>query len=250
VCARLFSDAERPLLQAGKQNPPASVAQTETPRSSSRLENSPGIRSEIVPLPLGAPRARRMWPAARLLYIIWGSLGQRDKPLTTPQDKECSVVSGLHFNEQLMLTQINQIPWKEATDRIKVFAQRYGLDTKQERWVERIPNLQEQQTARRDMGTVAQGQRMLDYQQCRKPQGARQGKHLGFQSDMEDIRGAHTEQELSKIGLGWSVRAKNYDERTQILAGLLNMIGQKVPSDSMIETQGRTKLLQQQGIIK
>ena len=22
-----------------------------------------------------------MWPAARLLYIIWGSLGQRDKPL-------------------------------------------------------------------------------------------------------------------------------------------------------------------------
>ena len=25
-------------------------------------------------------RARRMWPAARLLYIIWGSLGQRDKP--------------------------------------------------------------------------------------------------------------------------------------------------------------------------
>ena len=39
----------------GKQNPPASVAQTETPRNSSRLENSPGIRSEIVPLPLGAP---------------------------------------------------------------------------------------------------------------------------------------------------------------------------------------------------
>src|ERR1700724_2839848 len=39
----------------GKQNPPASGAQTETPRNSSRLENSPGIRSEIVPLPLGAP---------------------------------------------------------------------------------------------------------------------------------------------------------------------------------------------------
>src|SRR5437899_3845639 len=39
----------------GKQNPPASVAQTETPHSSSRPENSPGIRSEIVPLPLAAP---------------------------------------------------------------------------------------------------------------------------------------------------------------------------------------------------
>src|SRR5271165_3680846 len=66
----------------GKQNLPASVAQTEMPRSSSRLENSPGIRSEIVPLPLGPPCARRVWLAARPLYIISGSLGQRDKPLT------------------------------------------------------------------------------------------------------------------------------------------------------------------------
>src|SRR5271165_6869874 len=39
----------------GKQNPPASVAQTGTPRSSSRPESSPGIRSEIVPLPPPAP---------------------------------------------------------------------------------------------------------------------------------------------------------------------------------------------------
>src|SRR6202035_2587673 len=28
------------------------------------------------------PRARRRWPAATPLYIIWGSLGQRDKPQT------------------------------------------------------------------------------------------------------------------------------------------------------------------------
>ena len=64
----------------GKQNPPASIAQTETPRNSSRLENSPGIRSEIVPLPLGAPsRPAACGRAARLLYIIWGYLRQRDK---------------------------------------------------------------------------------------------------------------------------------------------------------------------------
>jgi hypothetical protein len=188
-------------------------------------------------------------------YSIVGILSiqypQGQVEITTPQDKECSVVSGLHFNEQLMLTQINQLPWKEATDRITAFAQRYGLDTKQEGWVERIPNLQEQQAARRDMGTVAQGQRMLDYiNNVENLKALARVSILGFQSDIEDIRGAHTEQELSKIGLGWSERAKNYDERTQILAGLLNMIGQKVPSDSMIETQGRTKSLQQQGIIK
>jgi hypothetical protein len=171
--------------------------------------------------------------------------------VTTPQDKECSVVSGLHFDEQLTLKAANQLPYKEASDRLKVFAQRYGLDTKQDGWVERIPNLPEKQSARLDMGTVAQGQRMLDYiNNIENLKSLARVSILGFQSDLEDIRGAHTEQELSKIGLGWTERAKNYDERTQILAGLLNMIAQKVPSDSMIETQGRTKALQQQGIIK
>jgi hypothetical protein len=171
--------------------------------------------------------------------------------ITTPQDKECSVVSGLYFDERLTLKETTQLPWKEATDRIKVFAQRYGLDMKQEGWVERIPNLPEKQSARLDMVTIIRGQRMLDYiNNIENLKALSRVSILGFQSDMEDIRGAHTEQELSKIGLGWTERAKNYDERTQILAGLLNMIAQKVPSDSMIETQGRTKALQQQGIIK
>ena len=73
---------------------------------------------------------------------------------------------------------------------------------------------------------------------------------LGYQSDLEDIRVAHNEQELSRVGTGWTERAKKYDERTQILSGVLNLIAQKVPSDSAIEVQGRTKMLQQQGIIK
>ena len=58
------------------------------------------------------------------------------------------------------------------------------------------------------------------------------------------LRIAHNEQELSKVGSGWSERAKAYDERTQILSGLLNMIAQKVPSDLAIEAQRRTKTLQ------
>ena len=73
---------------------------------------------------------------------------------------------------------------------------------------------------------------------------------LGYQSDLEDIRVAHNEQELSRVGTGWTERAKKYDERTQILSGVLNLIAQKVPSDAAIEVQGRTKRLQQQGIIK
>jgi hypothetical protein len=171
--------------------------------------------------------------------------------ITTPQDRECSVVAGLHFDEQLTLKQLNQLPWKETTDRLRMFSQRYGLDPKRDGWVERIPNLQDQKSARIDMGTIAQGQLWLAYvNNIENLKALARVSILGFQSDLEDIRGAHTEAELSKIGLGWSERTKNYDEKTQVLAGLLNTIAQKVPSDSMIETQGRTKALQQQGIIK
>jgi hypothetical protein len=67
---------------------------------------------------------------------------------------------------------------------------------------------------------------------------------------MEDIQNAHNEAELSRIGTTWPDKLKHYDERTQDLAGLLNLIAKKVPSDSAIETQGQIKALQQQGIIK
>lgn len=67
---------------------------------------------------------------------------------------------------------------------------------------------------------------------------------------MEDIQNAHTEAELSRIGTTWPDKLKHYDEHTQTLAGMLNLIAKKVPSDSAIETQGQTKALQQQGIIK
>jgi hypothetical protein len=101
------------------------------------------------------------------------------------------------------------------------------------------------------MGTVNRGGQMLDYvSNIENLKALAHVSVLGFQSDMEDIRIAHNEEELGKIGLGWTERAKGYDERTQILAGLLNMIAKKVPSDSAIEGQRRNKELRDQGIIK
>ena len=73
---------------------------------------------------------------------------------------------------------------------------------------------------------------------------------LEYQSDLEDIRIAHNEEELTRIGTGWAERTKKYDERTQFLAGLLNLIAQKMPSDAAIEAQGRVRRLQEQGVIK
>jgi hypothetical protein len=188
-------------------------------------------------------------------YSIVGLLSiQRPRDqlkVTTPNDKECSIEAGLYFDEQLMFKQVNELPFTEAVERLNVIAQRYRLDAKRDGWAEKIPNLQDQQAARRDMGTVNRGGQMLDFvNNIENLKALAHVSLLGFQSDMEDIRVAHNEEELSKIGLGWTERAKAYDERTQILAGLLNMIAQKVPSDSAIEAQRRNKELREQGIIK
>ena len=171
--------------------------------------------------------------------------------ITTPHDKECSVEAGLHFNEQAMLRQMGGLDIKQAADKLKAISQRYGLDPKQQGWVDKIPALQDQQTARMQLGIIEQGGKMLGYiNNMENLKALARISVLGYQSDMEDIRVAHNEEELSKVGTGWIERSKKYDERTQILGGLLNMIAQKVPSDSAIEAQGRTKMLQQQGIIK
>ena len=171
--------------------------------------------------------------------------------ITTPRNKECSVEAGLHFNEQAMLREMSGLNIKDATDKLKAISQRYGLDPKQGGWIEKIPSPQDQQTARIQMGTIEQGGKMLEYiNNMENLKALARVSVLGYQSDMEDIRAAHSEEELSRVGTGWTERSKKYDERTQILAGLLNMIAQKVPSNSAIEAQGRTKMLQQQGIIK
>jgi len=171
--------------------------------------------------------------------------------ITTPRDEECSVEAGLHFNEQAMLREMSGLNIKEATDKLKAISQRYGLDPKLKGWIEKIPSLQDQQIARMQMGVVEQGGKMLEsINNMENLKALARVSVLGYQSDMEDIRVAHNEEQLGQVGTGWTERSKKYDERTQVLAGLLNMIAQKVPSDSAIEAQGKTKMLQQKGIIK
>lgn len=173
--------------------------------------------------------------------------------LTKPNDKECSIEASLYFDERPALDQATkqQSSFTEAVERLTAIAHRYALDPKQDRWVEKIPNLQDQQTARREIGTVEQGRALIEYvNNIENLTALAHVSLLGFQSDLEDLRVAHNEQELSKIGTGWTERSKAYDERTQILGGLLNMIAKKVPSDMMIEAQGRNKMLREQGIIK
>jgi hypothetical protein len=171
--------------------------------------------------------------------------------VTMPQNNECTVEAGLHFYEQLMSREIGRLPYQDASARLTTIADKYKLDTHQEGWVDRIPSVEERRIAKMDMGTVTQVSQMLEYvNNIENLKALNRVSILGYQSDMEDVQNAHTEAELSRIGTTWPDKLKHYDERTQVLAGMLNLIAKKIPSDSAIEAQGRTKMLQQQGIIK
>ena len=76
MCARLFSDAARPLPQAG-QTKPSGQASLKQKRRATRLvwKTRLEFAQRSCTCHWAPPRARRMWPDARLLYIIWGSLG-------------------------------------------------------------------------------------------------------------------------------------------------------------------------------
>lgn len=171
--------------------------------------------------------------------------------VTTPNNNECTVNAGLYFNEQLSFREIGRLPFQEASAELQQIAGRYGLNPKQEGWINRIPSEEEKRTAEIDMGIVSKGLQMMDYiNNMENLRALNRVSVLGYLSDKDDIRGAHTEAELSRIGTTWPQKVKQYDERTQILAEMLDLIEKKIPSDSAIETQGRTKMLQQQGVIK
>ena len=131
--------------------------------------------------------------------------------ITTPNDKECSIEAALYFDERSAIKQASDLQpfFMDAIKQLTAIAQRYGLDPKQEGWVEKIRNLEDQQTARREIGTVEQGNRLLEYiNNIENLKALAHVSVLGFQSDLEDLRVAHTEQELSKLGTGWTERAK------------------------------------------
>jgi hypothetical protein len=174
------------------------------------------------------------------------------KTTTPSKPDECTIETGLHFYEQLMMHQIARLAnFEEAQKRLNAISQKYKLDTKQPDWVEKIPSGTDKQTAKSNMGTLNQGFTMVNYINDLENLKALNTVALaGYWSDMDDANKAHNEEELSKMGTSFPEKAKQMGERAVFLSGLLNMIAQKVPSDAHIEIEGRTNRLREQGAIK
>ena len=166
--------------------------------------------------------------------------------ITTPRNGECTVESGLHFDEQITLKEIDNLylDWKPASERLNVLARRYGLDTKSEGWVDKIPSIEERAAARADMGVVKRGVQELEYlNNLENLKALARVSVLEYSSDKEDLNAARDQAGLGRIGTMWPDKIKKYDDRTQVLAGILEIIARKLPSDAAIEARGVTKTL-------
>lgn len=98
-----------------------------------------------------------------ILMLIGVQSATEESKITTPKDGECSVEAGLHFYEQLTLKEINDLPFVQAVAQLKAVAQKYGLDIKQEGWVEKIPSPADKQSARLEWVTFNKGKSLYDY---------------------------------------------------------------------------------------
>jgi hypothetical protein len=110
-------------------------------------------------------------------------------------------------------------------------------------WVERIPDLAVKKTARIDMLTVQDTIRVIDYFKTLEGLRALNAVSIAmFSANEEDVHAARDTQDLSsRAGKTWDEQVKASDEKTKALDNILTLIGQSVPSDSMIETQALAK---------
>ena len=125
-----------------------------------------------------------------------------------------------------------------------------NLNMKDEGWIEKISSPSEKQMAKADLGLVEKGIRMLQYVRTMENLKSLNRVSLaGYQADMEDISASRSEDDLNRIGKTWKTQISVADERTKELSELLNLIGQKIPSDAKIDLEDRLKTLRQQGNI-
>jgi exonuclease VII large subunit len=179
--------------------------------------------------------------------------GEPKLEVTTPSDTECTVDAGLHFYEQLKLKSVNNQAnnFLEANSRLDDVSRKYKIDRKQDQWVEQIPSLPEKQQARIDWAVVQKGFDSLQYViNIENLKALNRVSIRIYRADMDEINRSRSEEELGQFRKAWDQELERADERTKMLAAILNLIAQKIPSDARIEAERRQQTLQQEGGIR
>jgi hypothetical protein len=159
-----------------------------------------------------------------------------------PSKDDCSVDSGLWVFEDLELKDIDGKKAAEAWNRVLATAKQYRIDTTQNGWfaqLDRIPSRPARRSARADLDVVMDGKRALDF--AKTIESLRALNHVSlmiYDTHREDIRAARDMADINaRLGSTWEAYVKAADEKTKQLDGIIRIIQEKIPSDSMIESK-------------
>jgi len=99
--------------------------------------------------------------------------------------------------------------------------------------------------ARADVSVVQHARQMIDYvNNLENLKALTRVSALKYSADTEHFEAARSEDELRDFPNKWLDDIKNYDERTQFLANVLEIIARTMPSDISTEWKAIPKMLQ------
>ena len=170
-------------------------------------------------------------------------VGAQDGLPTFPASPdECTVETGLHFHEQTVLQQIAEMnDFEPAMKRLSTMSRKHKLDMAQAGWIERVPSEKDKKAARIDIETVTRGFAMRQYvNDIENLKRLDQVMLLEYESDLDDVKQAQSQEQLSEMGMSFSAKIKQLDPRSQVLSKIKNMITQRIAAEDQ-GAQGQSK---------
>ena len=160
-----------------------------------------------------------------------------------PPSDECSIDAGLFAAEKLVLDHSEGAKAKAAWDRLSATAQQYNINIKRDdlaNQISRIPVFAVRKQAQTDLQTVESSMRDLKYVEgIEALRALNQVSLMIYATHRADLnaQAANQAQLKKNFGATWEAQLKVSDEKTKRLAGVIRVLEEKVPSDSMIESK-------------
>jgi hypothetical protein len=160
-----------------------------------------------------------------------------------PSTDDCSVDSGLWSSEVLALNGVDAARIREAWGRVLATASQFKIDTRQQGWFSRldsIPSLPARKQAQADLRMVQGLSKVSEYAKSIEALRALNQVSLRIYSTHRADISASTKDKADfekRFGSTWEADLKSSDERTKRLEGVIRIIQEKMPSDSMIQAQ-------------
>jgi hypothetical protein len=160
-----------------------------------------------------------------------------------PSTDDCSLDSGLWSSEESALNGFNAVKTNEAWDRVLATARQFKIDTRQEGWFSRldsIPSFPARKQAQADLRMVQGLSKVREHTKSIEALRALNQVSLRiYSTHRADINASRKDKAdlENRFGSTWEAELKASDDRTKRLEGVIRIVQEKMPSDSMIQSQ-------------